>query len=330
VTHAAMKDIYDRLKPLGFTPTFVRSCILPDWWEDKLAEVPSNRQHAEALIARHLKIEAATLRDHQATLKVRNLAPLKLKLRQGTSESEVHATSILGERLARIVDSSLETPMSVSGLTASSIRERILESGAKWVGFHELLHFCWSIGIPVLNLCRVPTGNKKPDGMAVWPGKRPIIIIASGRKHPAWHVFYIAHELGHIVLGHLSQGELNIDTRIRLDSDEDQEEEANAFAVKLLSGRSNLLFTPYPRRMNARQLADTALSIGKEFNIDPGFVALSYSRSRNFYKVAQAALPLIQREADAWQLYSRSYVNLDSDALTEDNRHVFERLTKAA
>jgi len=329
VTHAAMKDIYDRLKLLGFTPAFVRSCILPDWWEDKLAEVPSNRQHAEALIARHLKIEAATLRDRKAPLKVRKLAPLKLKLRQGTSEDELQAARILGERLATIVDSSLETPASVGGLTASSIRERILGSGAKWVGFHELLDFCWSIGVPVVNLCRVPTGSKKPAGMAVWLGKLPIIVIASGRKHPAWHIFLIAHELGHIALGHLSQGEVSIDVKVVMDSDDRQEREANAFATELLSGDPDLSFSPSPR-LTGQELARAAESIGEKLKIDPGFIALSYSRSRSFYAVAQVALRSLQSDADACELYSRAYTRLDSDGLTEDNRHVFECLTKAA
>ncbi|MCL4552509.1 MAG: hypothetical protein M1305_02990 [Candidatus Marsarchaeota archaeon] len=44
-THPAMRDIYERLKLIGFTAAFVRSCILPEWWEDKLADVPSNRQY---------------------------------------------------------------------------------------------------------------------------------------------------------------------------------------------------------------------------------------------------------------------------------------------
>lgn len=330
MTHAAMKDIYERLKPLGFTPAFVKSCILPDWWEDKLAEVPSNRQYAEALIARHLGIQAGTLRDRQALLKVRKLTPLKLKLRQGTLDSELRATRILGERLARIVDSSLGTPVNVGGLTASSIRERILGSGAKWVGFHELLDFCWNIGVPVVNLCTVPTGSKKPDGMAVWPGERPIIVIASGRKHPAWHIFLIAHELSHIVLGHLSRGEVNIDAKVAMDSNEREEREANEFATELLSGDSHLSFSPPPRRLTGRELADAALSIGQKLRIDPGFIALSYSRTLDFYKLAQAALRFLQSDADACELYSREYTRLDSEGLTEDNRHVFDCLTTAA
>ncbi|MCL4552508.1 MAG: ImmA/IrrE family metallo-endopeptidase, partial [Candidatus Marsarchaeota archaeon] len=255
---------------------------------------------------------------------------LRLKRRHGASDEELQAAKILGERLAKIAGGSLTVPVEVGGLTASSVRQRILSSGAKWVGFHELLDFCWDAGIPVVNLCRVPRGSKKPDGMAVWTEKRPVVVIASGHKHPAWHIFIIAHELGHIVLGHLVQGELSIDTEIDVDSKNKQEKEANNFAVELLTGHPALSFSPPSRRPRALELAHTAQSIGEKLQIDPGFIALSYSRSQDFYQVAQAALKFLRSDKDACELYRKPYSHLDSEELTEDNRHVFESLTQVA
>jgi len=46
-----MRDIYSRLKPLGFDSGFVRELLLPDWWDDELASVPANRAIAEATIS---------------------------------------------------------------------------------------------------------------------------------------------------------------------------------------------------------------------------------------------------------------------------------------
>jgi len=46
-----MRDIYSRLKPLGFDSGFVRELLLPDWWDDELARVPANRAIAEATIS---------------------------------------------------------------------------------------------------------------------------------------------------------------------------------------------------------------------------------------------------------------------------------------
>jgi hypothetical protein len=325
-----MHDIYDRLARLGFTATFVRGCILPDWWEDKLADVPANRQYAEAVIARQLGIEMSSLRDKSAHLKMRRSGSLKLKRRAGTTDEEMKAALILGESLARVAANTLDTPPDLSDLTAASIRRKILGPGAQWVGCDELLDFCWGIGIPVVRLCKLPAGNKKPDGMACWPEKRPVIIIASGRRQPAWHVFYVAHELGHIALAHLSKGEVTIDPKVELDSTERHEAEANAFAVELLSGHPDLSFKPGTRTMNARQLAESAISIGRELRIDPGFLILSYSRSKGYYALAGAALNALQPEADVCSLYQTPYQRLKIDDTTEDNRHVFECLTEAA
>lgn len=330
LANKAMTDIYARLSKMGFTPTFVRGCILPDWWEDKMAEIPANRQLAEAVIARQLGIDMASLRDHNAPLKIRQAGQLKLKRRGAASLEDLKVARILGERIARIAASTLDALPDLHDLTAASIRQRILEKGVKWVGFHELLDFCWSIGIPVVHLCTLPSGNKKPDGMAVWTDERPVIVIASGKTHPAWHIFVIAHELGHIALGHLSKGEVSIDSAVELDSTQREEAEANAFAVELLSGHPDLSFSPPPRRFNARELASIAQSIGEKYKIDPGFMILSYSRDQDFYPLAQAALKVLNPEANACQLYQSPYERLSLDGMTEDNRHVFECLTEAA
>ena len=328
--HTAMRDIYDRLKPHGFDAAFVRNCILPDWWEDKLAEVPANRQYAEAVISRQLGIEMSSLRDQSVPLKIRQSAHLKLKSRQGATQANLKVARLLGERIAKIAAATLDTPPDLHDLTAASIRRRILASGADWVGFDELLDFCWNIGVPVMRLCKLPEGNKKPDGMAVWAEERPAIVIASGRKHPAWHIFVIAHELGHIVLGHLSKGEVSMDPKVELDSTERHEAEANTFAVELLSGHPDLSFSPRTRTMNARQLAASAISIGKELRIDPGFLILSYSRSKGYYALAGAALNALHPKTDVCRLYQSPYERLKISDTTEDNRHVFECLTEAA
>ncbi len=326
-----MRDIYQRLREQKFDAAFVRKYILPEWWEDKLAEIPANRQYAEAVISRQLGIEMSSLRDKDAPLKFRPAAQFKLKSRGGATASDLRVARILGERIAKIAASTLETKPDLGDLDASSIRQTILASGAKWVGFHELLDFCWSIGIPVVHLCaKLPTGNKKPDAMAVWTEERPVIVIASGKTHPAWHIFIIAHELGHIALGHLSQGEVSIDSAVEFDSGVREEAEANAFAVELLSGDPDLRFSPPPRRINARGLAAVAVSIGEKLCIDPGFLMLSYSRSQAFYPLAQAGLKVLSSEANACRLYQQPYELLSIDEMTEDNRHVFECLTEAA
>lgn len=329
-TTDAMRDIYERLQKLGFQSSFVRNCILPDWWHDKLATVPSNRAYAEAVIARHLGLELASLRDRSARLELSSGAALKLKHRQGATVNDFQVAVVLGERLAGITASSINTPVEISSLSASSIRQKILNTGVSWVGFEELLGFCWGVGIPVVNLCRIPSGNKRPDGMAVWAEDRPVIVIASGKKQPAWHLFILAHELAHIICGHLSSGQVSVDSQVKLETIDKEEEEANTFAVELLSGDPNLSFSPPPHRIDASQLAATAKSIGQKFQIDPGFIALSYSRSQGFIPLGAAALNALSPGANACGFYQKDYSHLHLDDLSEDNRHVFDCLTEVA
>lgn len=329
--HSAMRDIYERLAPLGFDSAFIKRCILPDWWEDRLAEVPSNRQYAEAVIARQLGIEMSSLHDQSCALKVRRSAHHKLKSRAGATAEQLQSARVLGERIAKLAASALSTAADFEGLTASSIRQRILDSGAKWVGFHELLDFCWGIGIPVVHLCQMPANAKKPDGMAVWTEDRPVIVVSSSRKQPAWHIFIMAHELGHIVLGHLSKGEVSLDAKVALDpTDERDEAAANSFAMELLSGYPDLEFGAPPRRINAQHLVRSAVSTGQRLQIDPGFLILSYSRSQGFFALAGAALNHLSPQADACGLYQPPYGRLDVEEMAEDSRHVFECLTEAA
>ncbi len=51
-----MADIYARLKEAGFPPSYIKSHVLPEWWDDDLAFELENRRLAEMAISRTLKI----------------------------------------------------------------------------------------------------------------------------------------------------------------------------------------------------------------------------------------------------------------------------------
>jgi hypothetical protein len=270
-----------------------------------------------------------SLRDKSAGLKGREDILSRFKRRRGTRDNELRVSAILGWRLASVASRCFTAATSIAGLGALSIRNEILHRGASWVGFEELVDRCWQIGVPVIQLCEIPKGNKKMDGMAVWPQEHAVIIIASKRRQPAWHLFYVAHELGHIVLGHLPQGRMIVDERVRFNSTDTEEARADAFAVELLAGDPDITITAPSRRLNSQELARLSRATGESLQIDPGFIALSYAHNQHFYQVGQAALNELTPEADAWSLYKRFYSNLALDQLTEDNRHLFECLVKA-
>src|SRR6185503_20382966 len=65
-----MNDLYRRLRQAGFDKAFVKRNLLPDWWDDALADVPANRAVAEAAISRMLGFPVAALRNHDQVLEI--------------------------------------------------------------------------------------------------------------------------------------------------------------------------------------------------------------------------------------------------------------------
>ena len=326
---AAMRDIYERLSRVGFDRKFVRDCILPEWWDDKLADVPAERAYAEAIISRQLGIDMSCLRDKNCELETRLRLPTRFKHRRGIGDKEYRVAGMLGWRLAKLASQCLQRPTSVADLNAVAVRKHILASGAPWVGLENLLGYCWSIGIPVVRFCPLPRGAKRMAGMAVWPERHPVIVIGSARRQPAWHLFIVAHELGHIVSGHVQQGEGSVDDKVELDFSEKAEAKANEFAVELLTGDPYLYIRPPSRPLSSCELAHAAKSLGLRMAIDPGFVALNYSWTERSFDVGSSALNELNPGATAHPLYKKFYSNLNLDELAEDNQHLFGCLTRA-
>jgi hypothetical protein len=321
-----MKDLYDRLAPLGFDENFLKAYVLPGWWQDHLAEIPSNRAYAEAIIARQLGIKPASLRDQNQRLRLRPSATLRCKRRGAVAD--VSVAQVLGARLALLADKCYVGNRRPLPGSASDIRAAILERGdAQAVGLTQLLRYCWDVGIPVIHLSQVPRGKKKVDGMAAQIDDRYVIVVASQKRHPAWHLFIVAHELGHLAHRHLRQGELSIDPKVDIRLADAEEQEASTFAVELLTGRPDTSFRPAGRWARAQELADGARQIGAKLRIDPGYIALSYAHSQNFWAVGQAALKELEPEGDASAPYREWYGPLETERLPEDSRYVFERLT---
>ena len=323
-----MQDIYVRLRSLGFSRPFLRDCILPDWWEDSMASVPANRALIETILSRQLGLDMAGLSDPTKELTLKPELVARFKTRQGVTADRLNVAQTLVSRVATIAAACSSAPPPLENLSAIGIRQDILASGAPWIGLDHLLDFCWKIGIPVVHLCRKPTGGRWMDGAAVRCEGRPVIVIACQYKQPARQLFILAHELGHIVCGHLSSKDDNIwDEHVQSDVQEKQEREANDFAVELLAGNRNTKLAPRFSWLTAADLADSARSLGKELAIDPGVIALNYAWNQGFMQVGTAALNLLVPEADAASQFRAHYPLLDLDSLPEDSRRVFECLT---
>lgn len=74
----------------------------------------------------------------------------------------------------------------------------------------------------------------RTDGMTFYSGETPIILFDE-KVLPARAKFTVAHEMGHIVLGHVKPGEATTANREPSPGDAPEERAANQFAARLLA-----------------------------------------------------------------------------------------------
>ena len=174
------------------------------------------------------------------------------------------------------------------------------------------------------------------EGMVTFCGGRPVILVTKKAEQPAWMLFILAHEMGHLALRHLDarDGSALVDEKVTEDDDgmvDPQEIAANAYALQLLTGgeRGGIQLT---RLMPAEQLAAAAIAFGTSHQIDPGHVILNAIRNTDVngkspWSLGQAALKHLDHEG-ASSVICRSAMrqSVDLDAFPDDSLEFLERL----
>lgn len=326
-----MQGLYEKLRGVGLRTPYVKKYLLPEWWDDDAAASPAGFTEAVWTIARHLGVDAGQLRSQDEPVRLPANNRVHYKLSGDTQHESVALARLLAEQVAKFV--MLGAPARPGGAhpDAKTIRAAILEKGAAWVGFGNLLDFTWSLGIPVLHVSELPAGTtKKMDGMAVPIGDRAAIVLTSRRRNPSWMLFLLAHELGHICSGHLDDGSTFVDADIDAASTDPKEKEANDFALALITGNAGTRIVPKARWPKAADLARGALHLGQQIGVDPGHIVLNYAHSMpgNFWGVANAALKLIPSEGDPTAMIrERVSMNLDWSNLPSEAAQFVARMT---
>jgi Zn-dependent peptidase ImmA (M78 family) len=337
-------DFYRRLNDLGFgSKNTVRQYLLPDWWCDEFEQSPSAMVEASAYVCRRTGIDFAALMAPGQALTLAEGAKLRYKLHQGTEQNTLAIARALGEQVSKLVAYACPKPLlSVVGVPASEIRAEILASaraGDVGITLEGLLTFCWGRGIPVVHLSNLPSGNgkKKFDGMVGEFDGRPVLAIGSGRKSAAWLAFVLAHELGHIAADHVTGGARIIDEKINPeDGENEQELEADRFAVELIYGRAEAAYR-FLGKPTPNKLAELAISAGVRDRVNPASVALNYAWLMNqegekVWGLATKAIQQLEGSTRSANEIISEYLNnqLNWESLSEDNREFLEHIASIA
>lgn len=285
-----------RLEVAGFARDFVRTC-LPQWWDEQAEESESSWLQLQLDLSQRFSLDPFSVIDEAAPLRLSDIGRPKFK-HLALTEAQQGAANGFGGGLARLLLAA--TPSAGHELPSSALELRALllnSSENLWIGFGELLTLCYAFGIPVAHLTAFPAGIKGMAAMATSVGSRGAIFTARKPVHPAQVAFFIAHELGHVALGHVRDGQsiveaLTLDPNETDDGvpDDDEEIAADRFAFELLTGQPSLQVQGPADKGTAKELHERADQTGRQLRIDPGLIILCYGRASNRWPLAMAAL----------------------------------------
>lgn len=321
-----MSDLYRKLATFGLPKSYVRSTLLPSWWDDEAGLTPGGFSEALLHVSRSAGLDLSSLRDAAKPVQAISI-PVRFKHNKATRDGELGLARTLACQVARMA-AAAAPELKTFPSTAAGIRELLLED-RNWIDLEALVDFCWSVGIPVLHVTEFPPKTKRMQALAVNVEGRPVIVCTNNKRAPAWLLFDVAHELGHCVLGHVQPGAALVDELIDRESVDADEVAANRFALELLSGMPGMrtTATTWPK---AAVLAEEAMLLAVERQTDPGVIILNYAFSMgpDFFPVGNAALSHLTQQPDAPALLRRKMADaLDWAKLPEDSSEFVAKMT---
>lgn len=283
-----------RLRQLGLSDAAI-DAAWPEWWSDDADPSPSARLDLRFSLARKLGLDARSLVDEEGAPRFIWRDEARFKNLSGESDSERAAIASFGRAFGSMIIGAASTGQGVLPADSIAIRNSILRS-RPFVGLLDLLAFSWTTGIPVVHLRIFPLLRKRMAAMCVRVGDRSAILLAKDSMYPAQIAYFLAHEIAHIALGHLTKETAIVDlesNRLAIGGGDQEEIDADRFALQLLTGRADPRVLPAPGAYNAPGLADAVLRAASSLHIEPGTLALCFGYSTGNWAVVNSAMKFI-------------------------------------
>lgn len=208
----------------------------PAWWSDEAETSPSALAELRFTLARRLGLSAQSLLGERVEFVWRDRARFKhlAELGEGPFQALTSFGAAVGQSLLRA------TPNAPGSFVATAALRGLLVRQAGVVDLQGLLTLCWTIGVPVIHLRVFPLQNKAMHAMVVRGGSRFAVLLGRDASYPAPVAFTLAHELAHVLLGHLGSETVLVDVADPAEGShgDSEEEEADRFALELLTGES--------------------------------------------------------------------------------------------
>ncbi|MEG4576674.1 ImmA/IrrE family metallo-endopeptidase [Microcoleus sp. N3A4] len=322
----SMSVLYKKLSAIGFPKRFVREKGLPSWWNEELDNKPVAVLEGAGHIAQRLHIDLKSLLAENQKPQFKPLLHTKFKYHQQDKADVPDVAHQLASRVAEVVADAIKLEFKPIPSDPHQVRSEIVAKHPQ-VTLYSLLDYCWEHGIAVIYFKDYPKKTRKITGMIQWQCDYPVIVLSSSHTNPAWLAFHLAHELGHLALGHIKEGIL-IDDDIKQDSDDLEERDSNQFAVKLLvnsfdNSLGNKKFN------NAEDLKNKIIQlVQNDSTIDPCALALNYSwYNKDYFALSMGCLNLIKRAKEGQKTINNFLEqHLNWDELSDDNADYLDKI----
>jgi hypothetical protein len=286
------QSVLKKLRTAGISTPFIKSYVLPQWWDEAMLATEAGIEHGLAYISSFFNIPMLRLIE-EPDLRNQGSVAVSYKKRADSPEDSLGRATLLGLWAARLIAAACKTPYVELPKDASLVYSELSKGKKNGVGLSSLVSYAWDHGIPVLRLSPPSSGNH-PDGLCTVVDGRPVIILMKKQNSCAWQEFILAHELGHAALGHVfSDAEETLIDRLSQDiSRGTVEDEASRWACSALSGNSltDMSAVWGKRPATGKDLSLMAFRETARSNIDPGFLILNYAKAVKDYRLGNAAL----------------------------------------
>jgi Zn-dependent peptidase ImmA (M78 family) len=291
-------DLRRELRQLGLADSAV-AAVWPAWWSEDADSSSSARAELAFTVARGFGLDPASLMG-EGNPSFLWRAEARFKHRANEDDLELAGITSFGRSVAAVLISATPEGPALPTTSAAGLRKRILATGRPYVDLGDLLALCWTVGIPVAYLRVFPWQRKRMAAMAAVVTTRSAILLAKDASYPPAIAFYVAHELGHLLLGHLSVDRMIIDLGDPgvgiTPGDDEEEQQADAFALELLTGDPRPQVAVEGASANATRLAHAATEASAERHVEPGVIAQLFGYATSNWEVATGALKVLYGE----------------------------------
>lgn len=284
---------------------------------DRLIKVGS-RVEVPALIGRAFNWTADALAS--GTMPRPVLAgPVQFKTTTHTGDPAASPLLTLGTTVAQIIRRHIDVDAAPRSLTDAAVVRNQMVDAAGQLTLESMVEWMWDHGIPVIPLHG--KGGFCAAVLAVDGG--PTVIVKETRDHVAYWMFDIAHELGHIALGHVhDNGLIDVDALSPAGdaSDDAQEDAANEYALALLLDNTNDLLRRVETEARGSHLRfkGAVVTVARQASVNAGLLGV----------VAAKALTHVGEHKDRWG--SANNLSLADGAARPVLRHALQRRLTSA